>query len=185
MMEYAGRSSARRLGWLSVAVLFMVGVAISAHAQSASATSLLACAGTEHESFSPGITNEPREIEVTTEYNYSSCINDENLFEGRTGSGTRKIVKELSCENVSTFLKGERTIDWSNGKSSVLDLTEILTDGLAVGQLEGVGTVASGEFEKDTATDTLTFLDIDLADACTEPGGIKEIDGLATLEITL
>jgi hypothetical protein len=182
--DTATSSICRGVGSACVIALLAWG-ALAVLTQSASADPLLECSGATHETINPGLTNTQKEVEVTAEANYSSCTNVEDLGEGRTGTASDKITINTGCDDLLTLFTGTRTIKWSSGHTSVLDLTgSEFSDLLGEAVLTFAGTVTSGEFEGATVGGQDEFYDGDL-DACTEPGGLKSITGLTELELTL
>ena len=180
MTKQAKRTSVRRLGWLSTMAVLMVSGVLGVSAQTAGASPLLSCTGTEHHTFSPGLTDVKQTVELSTYISYDLCL---GLLEDRTGVISEKyVIPELSCTSLLEPLPATAVIDWSTGGKSTLDYTATATniDGNTVLAIDG--TIINGEFAGDPVAGANVFVNSQL-DACSESGGLKSANGEAELDI--
>jgi hypothetical protein len=89
----------------------------------------------------------------------------------------------VSCNSLLELGSGVGTINWSVGTSSAWDRSVVavdVKDDLVVVAEEG--TITSGEFAGHEATGRLTFPPSSL-DPCSQLGGLKSHNALATFEV--
>ena len=110
------------------------------------------CVGNSAISYSPGLTFTPRPVQYAETDTFSSCAStDPSLTSGTSFSAVT--FSSASCLGVpGVFEDPSYTIDWNDGRHSVVALT--FTDVIVAGteQVTGTGTVISGLFQGGNAT---------------------------------
>jgi hypothetical protein len=110
------------------------------------------CAGNSSISYSPGLTFTPRPVQYAETDTFDSCVStDPSLTGGTSFAGVS--LSSASCLGVpGVFEDPSYTIDWNDGRHSVVALT--FTDVIVAGteQVTGTGTVTSGLFQGGNAT---------------------------------
>lgn len=142
----------------------------------------LSCVGTQSTTFSPGLTNTPATTTVGYRAIFAPCISltDPTVTAGTYGGS---FVRVSSCTSLLSSPAGRRTLNWTNGRSSVFEFTSTAT--YAAGQLITTltGAITSGAFAGSTAIQTLTAV----ADPtqCANPGGVSSLFGVVQLQVVL
>ena len=167
---------------LACAVLLALALAALASSSATAAVRQLSCAGTQSSNFSPGLTNTPATTTVSYRAILAPCVSltDPTVTAG-TYSGS--FVRVASCTSLLSSPAGRRTLNWTNGRSSVFEFTSTAT--YAAGQLVTTltGAITSGAFAGSTAIQTLTAV-ADLTQ-CAAPGGVSSLFGAVQLQIVL
>jgi hypothetical protein len=167
----------------AAAVLAVLAVAALGPARAASAAlgDSVLCAGTNADTFTPGITDQPQLVQAQWHDTYSGCVSsDKTLTAGSDAASAQETISCLTLPTISPFVL---VVTWDNGQSSTITLT-LNPDINAAGQTvnTGVGTVTAGEFTGDTAT--AQFVDAQLNPAqCLTQQGVTSQSGTSTLQI--
>lgn len=180
-------SSAARCGALTAAVVAAAAAPAALATPQASALDVVRCAtGSETSAYAPPLTDTPQTVLSTTTGSYDTCLVVSGLtVSSRSGSysGTVGPV-ERTCNDLLTRRPGQRTINWSTGRTSVFTFTTTVTN-LGGGVLQSLqqGTITAGEFAGLPATGVALLSQLDL-DACATTG-VTEQRGLINLTIGL
>jgi hypothetical protein len=162
----------------------VVALATVVAAPTAGATTLLTCPGSNTTTYTPGLTNTPTPVAVSTSSSFGPCVNAATLLELRTGSAVASLApQERSCTDLLSPNQGTRTFSWSTGTTSTFtfDASSSYVAGGAI-QIVLTGTITAGEFTGKSAVGTVTNANLDLT-AC-DGSGITQANGLATFTIT-
>lgn len=180
-------SSTRRTGRVLSALVTAVLIAacgLAAGSPAAGAVEALVCAGSSTTSFSPALTNTPRQVNLSYTANYQPCVNAANPLEFRTGraSGASPAPVLRSCTDLLVPNHLTRTISWSTGTTSTweFDSTSVYVNGQLV--TTATGSIVAGEFRGSTAIGVTTYLAS--LDDC-GAGGLAQIGGPTTLRVLL
>lgn len=146
----------------------------------------LVCAGSASTSYNPGLTDTAQQLTVTVDEALGSdasgvgaCTTVGAPITGGTHHHTR--VLTLSCQSALTPTPITEQFTWNTGATSTVSFTTSrYTDEGGETVITRVGTVTDGFGAGDTATQTVTLLNSDLA-ACSSPGGLTHINGATTL----
>jgi hypothetical protein len=138
------------------------------------------CVATESISYSPPITNAPQNITITINGELSPCLN------GSAPNGTYSesfVQPNASCTSLLGSATGTRVFDWTN--TSIADSTFTYTR--IINRVNGTinvtyqGQIVSGSFTPDSALQTMTAPETDLA-ACSG-AGVAHLTFVGTLVI--
>ena len=148
----------------------------NAHAQ----TTLLQCLGTETDAYSPGVTFQPHEFQITLTGRYGSCLDSSGQV--TSGSyGPEQFGLDAGCDNLLEGFTVTRTFTWNTGDSSVLQGSGQSTEvgGTVITTI--TGTIVRGRFQGDSAVQTITLPQPSVLACLTT--GYTGATGLATLTL--
>lgn len=133
-----------------------------------------ACQGAGSVELTPGLTNEPRDIEVVGSATFEHCASSDPTISSSTLTITGNIKGGTCLENAPAF--GTAIMTWSNGNTSEM---AFVTKGVgAVGQVTGV--VTGGTEFVGTVFDALAVFTGDLSKCDTDEGlttaGFEEVN---------
>lgn len=171
------RSRRRPLALAAVAVLGASALSTgTAHAQP---LTLLQCQGTESVTYSPGVTFQARDIDMTVNGHFSSCI--DGAGEVTNGSYGEQFTIFVGCNDLLDGFQGSRTFTWSTGDTSVIEQKGSST--AVVGQVITTitGKVTQGRFQGRSALQVITLPQAGLLQCLST--GFTNATGVTTLTI--
>ncbi|MEU4212375.1 hypothetical protein AB0F13_20645 [Streptomyces sp. NPDC026206] len=138
------------------------------------------CQGTETVTYRPGVTLAARNIEITTEGRFSSCIDSTGKV--TSGSYGERFTIFAGCNDLLDGFEDRRTIKWSTGDTSVIKATGSST--AVAGQVVTTltGTVTQGRFRGRTAVQIITLPQPGVLQCLST--GFTGATGVTTLTIT-
>jgi len=161
-------------------VLFtaLVSLAPAAHAAVADIT----CAGTETQTFSPGLLLTPQTETLTVHSIYNPCVStaDPSITFGTTDFS---ISLPLSCLDLPRSSSGTMPFNWSNGSQSTFSFNRIATTVGGELVVSETGVITAGEFFGDTVQRTVTGPTLNTLQ-CVFPPGITSRTGVVSLVIS-
>lgn len=188
----------RRRLFAAIAALALTGTAsavtaVPASAQTAAPTGTQAlvqvtCTGQEDVTYSPGITNTPALVTITTSAQYAPCLHINGL-QVTTMSGEASAQSETmaACTEVE-LPDGESTtsvIEWSNGQLSTWEYTTTTQNVAGNYVTVGVGQIIDGLYEGAIAQRELVLPGlVEALQACATPEGMTGVSGAFTFTIT-
>jgi hypothetical protein len=138
----------------------------------------LTCTESESVSYSPGLLNTRRPVDVTVD-NVLSCtsLTDPAV----TGGQVRATVLGLnrSCTDLAASGSGSYTITWNTGETSTIAYSRSANYVLGTLVIVETGTVTAGRFTGDAATHVVELLSLDLL-ACFADPGLTTAAGIGT-----
>ncbi|MFY1827478.1 hypothetical protein ACN47A_16270 [Myxococcus fulvus] len=141
---------------------------------------LLSCTGTAVRTYNPGLTLVTRPTDITSEGSIE-CLPGAPVSSATYFFAIAGLPSDcLLAEPIAT---GSLTLDWDIGKSSVIPYTRIATRTGGQTVVTFVGTVASGPFAGNIATQVVTYPALDVVSCLLGPG-ITEVSGVTTFAIT-
>jgi hypothetical protein len=149
----------------------------TAHAQA----TLLQCAGTETDTYAPGVTFQPREFTITLTGQYGSCVDGSGHV--TSGSyGPEVFSLDAGCDDLFEGFTATRTFTWNTGDSSVMQGSGQSTEvgGSVVTTI--TGKIVQGRFQGDSAIQTITLPQPDVLACLTT--GYTGATGVATLTLS-
>ncbi|MEV4894794.1 hypothetical protein AB0K48_35955 [Nonomuraea sp. NPDC055795] len=165
---------------LLISVLIWCAGAVAAGPASATLT-LVNCTGTTTVNFSPALTNATQTVEVEGADEGEPCVSLTHpaltsFIAPFSGTATQ------SCTSFFAGGSGTETLHWNNNTTSVWNYTNSFSNvnGTKIGT--STGTIASGTLAGAAVTQTITFVNLDLA-ACSGTG-LSEISGISTWTFT-
>jgi len=140
---------------------------------------LLQCQGTETVTYSPGVTFQPRDIDITTDGRFGSCVDGEGGV--TSGSYGERFTILAGCNDLLDGFQGPRTFTWNTGDTSVIEATGSST--AVAGQVVTTitGTVTHGRFQGRTATQIIVLPQAGLLSCLTT--GVTGTTGVTTLTL--
>ncbi|GAA2569814.1 MULTISPECIES: hypothetical protein [Streptomyces] len=137
------RSWARSAVLTTAAAVLLTG-ALAAGPAHAEPLALLQCQGTESVAYSPGITFQPQDVDVTTDGRLGSCV--DGAGEVTSGAYGERFTLHAGCNDLLGGFQGPRTFTWSTGDTSVIEAEGSST--AVAGQVVTTltGTVVQGRF---------------------------------------
>lgn len=172
-----------RIAYSAVATIVIGGGAVMLPAASAHASILqtLTCQGTEFTTFSPALTRTATATFISSADTFGPCVSTDTSISGGL-SYTETSDPTASCGTLLSGGSGQTTFLWSNGNSSTFSYSRTTIDlnGEIISTL--TGTITSGEFAGNLATEVLVLPTLDLT-ACESAAGISTASGTATIEI--
>ncbi len=130
-----------------LATLTLTLAAVATTASPAAAASTITCTGSSAITYSPGLTNTPRNVHYDETDQFNPCTSTGVSITSGASSASADF-DNATCTAVvpGVFRDPAYVITWSNGSTSTIDLT--FTDAIVLGteQITGVGTVTSGQF---------------------------------------
>ena len=178
----------RRPVVLSVlSALSLVGLGAPPTVAQADVRPLLQCTGDTHTTYSPGLTNgdpQPTDVMVTKRFGTEANPVGTCLVVGAPITGghhSHQRVLPFSCQVLLLSTPVIETYTWDNGATSTANFTTSrYTQANGETVIIRTGTVTSGFAAGDTAQQTVTLLNSDLA-ACDSPTGLTSISGVVAL----
>ncbi|MFD1831300.1 hypothetical protein ACFSJS_16765 [Streptomyces desertarenae] len=140
---------------LATAAAVLCTGALAAGPVRAEPLALLQCQGTESVTYSPGITFQPRDVDVTTDGRLGSCV--DGTGEVASGAYGERFTLHAGCNDLLDGFRGPRTFTWNTGDTSVVEAEGSST--AVAGQVVTTltGTVVQGRFVGRTATQVITL----------------------------
>lgn len=150
----AVRSRARS-AVLATAVTVICTGALAAGPARAEPLAVLQCQGTESVAYRPGITFQPRDVDVTTDGRLGSCV--DGAGEVTSGAYGERFTLHAGCNDLLGGFQGPRTFTWSTGDTSVIEAEGSST--AVAGQVVTTltGTVVQGRFQGRSATQVIVL----------------------------
>jgi hypothetical protein len=172
-----------RIAYSAVATIVIGSGAVMLPAASAHASILqtLTCQGTEFTTFSPALTKTAAATYISSADTFGPCVSTDTTISGGVAY-TESSDPSASCAALLSSGSGETTFFWSNGKSSTFSYTRTTIDLNGEIISTQTGTITSGEFAGNLATEVLVLPTLDLT-ACESATGISTASGTATIEI--
>lgn len=171
-----------RLGCaLTVAACLAGSLSLSVPA-SAQAANLVSCTGTETVTFSPGLTNTPHPLTVTTADNFPVCIHaSAPILMPATAHG--QISRTASCLDLLGGGPGVRVLHWANGQTSTYSF--VSSANVVNGNIVTVstGTITDGLYKGASATGNVVLTPLlangtlNLTDTCNSSEGMISASG--------
>lgn len=180
MVGVAAHRPVRVWAWSAVFAIALGGVGGSFSSTARAANDDVSCGGTEHVTFTPGLTNQPRATKVVIDRSFRPCSStDQALTTGTTHDEHQAV---LSCDNSSHAVSGTNDVKWDNRRTSTFDFTGTSQENNGSGWESGKGKVTRGEFAGDSVEWVVTVTDPHPSD-CSSPGGDTGDDGTVNLRI--
>ncbi len=151
-------------------------------APAAHAAGVQVCLVSEVDTFSPPLTDSPPQVPITITFHgqLSGCTSGS----ARTGSYTERVVDSTAtCTNILDPSSGTRILDWTNTGTtpSTFSFNSLSTLVNGTLQVESLGSITSGTFTPDPATEVLTGPVLSLT-ACAD-GGVSARQSAGVLTI--
>jgi len=138
------------------------------------------CNGTEHVTYTPGLTNEPKATKVVIDKRFRPCSSTDKAL--TSGASHDEHQASLSCNNPSHPVSGTIDIKWDNGQTSKFGFTGTSQESNGSGTGNGTGKITKGEFANDSVDWVATITDPHPSD-CSTPEGNTSDDGTVSLRI--
>jgi hypothetical protein len=191
----AGNPLGRRL-FASIAALVLAGTAgavtaapAGAHAMASAGTQALVqvtCTGQDDTTYTPGVTNTPGPVTITSSVEYAPCLHVNGLqISTMSGEVFSQHERVASCTQLLGGGQGTRVIRWSNGQTSTWELTT--TTQIVAGNyvVVGIGQITDGLYEGALAQRELVLPGLlEALQACSTPEGLTSVSGTFTFTIT-
>ena len=179
-----GVAAQRRVGvraWVVVLAIGLGGIggAVSATARAADSDDLT-CNGTEHVTFTPGLTNEPRATKVVIDRTFRPCSSNDKALSSGVSHDEHQAT--LSCSDQPHAVSGTNDIRWDNGRASTFDFTGTSQEANGSGTGSGTGKITKGEFANDSVDWVVNVSDPHPSD-CSSPEGDRSDDGTVSIRI--
>jgi hypothetical protein len=174
--------SAIRLASAITAALLLASISVLlAPVADASASGFATCLGTNHETYTPGLSFHSQDIQFYAADTYTTCTSSDPTL--TAGSDTFAAELMMSCAQPVAVGSYILDVHWNNGKSSTFSLTSTILSEVA-GQIvvAATGTVVAGEFNGAAVIAQFTQLAPDLLKCLS--GGVTSASGTSTLQIT-
>ncbi|MEU9352551.1 hypothetical protein AB0D65_16545 [Streptomyces griseoloalbus] len=148
------RSRARSAVLATVVTVLCTG-ALAAGPARAEPLALLQCQGTESVAYSPGITFQPQDVDVTTDGRLGSCV--DGAGQVTSGAYEERFTLHAGCNDLLGGFQGARTFTWSTGDTSVIEAEGSST--AIAGQVVTTltGTVVQGRYQGRSATQVIVL----------------------------
>jgi hypothetical protein len=176
------RSRMRVLALTAVTVLGLaVPPLVSASAgEREQSSAFLQCQGTETVTYRPGVTLQPRNIDVTTDGRFPSCVDAAGQV--TSGSYAEHFTLFAGCNDLLGNFTARRTFKWNTGDTSVAEITGSST--AAAGQVVTTitGKVVEGRFEGRTVAEVIALPQTGLLQCLGT--GLTGTTGVTTLTVT-
>ena len=173
---------------LSALFLFALGVfAVPAQARAENPISLATCVGSHSATWSPGATNTPQDITVSTSSAWSCVQLQAPLI--TSAASTNQFTAQFSCQSLLAPAPATWTIKWGDDKEPDTSTYQFTAQVNAVSNnlvITAPGTITSGRYAGSSALGTFVLenLGATLQDLCASPGGVTSAMGASTLVIT-
>ncbi|GGT46775.1 hypothetical protein ACFFV7_28665 [Nonomuraea spiralis] len=163
------------IGGLALLVAVLVPAATGARA----AIGATECTGSQTVTYTPGLTDQPREVTVSGKDPLIECVSssDPTIFQA---TSTFSATGTFSC--TSGTRAGSRRITWNNGNTSTLSSTSTVSLNGAESLVLIKGVVVDGEFRGARWTGTFTMFSTK-PQACLTAQGLAGVSGPLTLSI--
>jgi hypothetical protein len=141
------------------------------------------CIGTQHTTFSPGLTLTPRDVTLTVNTLYTPC---KSLSVPALTSATQTssfVVPNASCLNPFDPGSGTKIIEWNTGQTSTFSFNRIGTNVGGSTIVTEIGLITAGLFAGDNAVEVVTGPTLDSLE-CLSETGITDRFNILKLEIT-
>ncbi|MGB3443479.1 MAG: hypothetical protein WBA97_32485 [Actinophytocola sp.] len=139
----------------------------------------LVCAGTQHITFSPGLTLIPGLKSMTTNTIYAPCVSASAPLV-TAGANASAFQAPASCVDLPDIGSGTRTLTWNTGQTSTYNFISTTTHVGGNTVLTRTGAVTAGLFAGDTAVEVIVGPTVNLLN-CLAPPGITEKFDVVTL----
>lgn len=186
MYTQTRNATARALHFLAAVLLpALLGLGILAAPAPAQAlgVNLAQCTGTHNAQWSPGATNTPKLITVSTQSQWTCVQLQLPLL--INASSTNQFTAQFSCESLLAPVPATWTINWGDGATSTFTFNSTVeaVDGNLV--ITAPGTITAGRYAGSTALATfiLENLGATLENLCATTG-VTNATGASTLTIT-
>jgi hypothetical protein len=138
----------------------------------------LTCTENESVSYSPGLVNTRRPVDVSV-YNVLSCtsLTDPAVAGGHVQATVRGLNR--SCTDLAASGSGSYTITWNTGETSTISYNRSANYVLGTLVIVENGTVTAGKFTGDSATHVVELLTLNLLACLAEPG-LTTASGIGT-----
>ncbi|MER6578727.1 hypothetical protein [Nonomuraea sp. NPDC001023] len=163
------------IGGLALLVAVLVPAATGARA----AIGVTKCAGSQTVTYTPGLTDQPREVTVSGNAPLIECVSSSDPTISQATS-TFSATGTFSC--TSGTRAGSRRITWNNGNTSTLSSTSTVSVNGAESLVLIKGVVVDGEFKGTPWTGTFTMFSTKPL-ACLTEQGLAGVVGSLTLSI--
>jgi len=137
------------------------------------------CTGTQDATYSPGLTLVPTTQDIVTHHVYGACVSSRVHAGERTGTNHQV----QSCLTLVESSTGTSTVIWDTGDTSVFTFNRTVTHVGGNTVTTYTGTIATGLFAGDGATEVVTGPELNLL-ACLTPPGVTHRGGVTVLTIT-
>ncbi|RLK58568.1 hypothetical protein [Actinokineospora cianjurensis] len=143
---------------------------------------LVACVGDVEVNFTPGLTYTTQTVAVSGSENATTCtsLTHPNL---RSFSAPFSGSTERSCLALLAEGTGDETLLWDNSTTSHWEWTSHPTQTGSALVVATTGLITSGTLAGATVTQELVVT-ANTLDACTQPGGLTQLDGASTWQFT-
>jgi hypothetical protein len=169
------------IAYSAVATILIGGGAVLLPAAPAHASlATLSCQGTQVTAFYPALTRTPTQTYSSSDGAFGSCISTDISIGGAVADA-EGVDPAASCDSLLTGGTGQTTFDWNNGNTSVFTYTRTSTDLNGEIVSTETGTITSGEFAGNLATEVIIMPTLDLT-AC-QTSGLPTASGAATFAI--
>jgi hypothetical protein len=160
------------------AALLAATLAPGGHARAAAAGTT-ACAGSQTVTYSPGVTDQARQVTLHGTTTLGRCVStaDPSIT---SGTSTFTATGRLSC--TSGTYSGTRKIRWNNGRTSTLSFNSVVSVNGGESVVAIRGTVTGGEFSGQKWSGAFTMFTAKPA-ACDTSQGIPTATGAVLLTI--
>jgi hypothetical protein len=188
----------RRRLFAAITALALAGTAIASTTAPASASTeasagaqvlvQVTCTGREDVTYSPGITNTPALVTITTSAQYVPCLHINGLnVTTMSGEASSQSQTMAACTEVE-LPDGESTtsvIEWSNGQTSTWEYTTTTQNVAGNYVTVGIGQITDGLYEGALAQRELVLPGlVEALQACATPQGMTGVSGAFTFTIT-
>lgn len=142
----------------------------------------LTCTEDESVSYSPGLLNTRRPVDVTV-HNVLSCMSsvDPAVTRGQVQATIRGL--DRSCTDLAASGSGSYTITWNTGETSTIGYSRSANYVLGTLVIVENGTVTAGKFAGDSVLHVVELPNLDLLACLAEPG-LTRVSGIGTYVFT-
>jgi hypothetical protein len=166
----------------AAATILVAGAALLPAASAQAATlGTLTCQGTDFTTFAPALTSTPTPTLIFGDDTYGPCVSTDTTISGGFDY-TQTSNPNASCATLLSGGNGSTTITWNNGNFSTFSYTASTIDVNGEIITTETGTITSGEFAGNLATEVVILPTLDLT-ACRSGTGLATASGTVTLEI--
>jgi hypothetical protein len=174
--------SRRFLSRLTALLVVIVGGAVVLPpAPAQAATTLLTCAGSQVQTYAPGLTLAQRPTTTVGTTTYSTCLGNTLT---KTGAAVRTFVSNQSCLLGTLVAPFDFIIVWDGLLPSTVRATSVtLSRTLGETKIVLLGTVTAGQYFGASYVETTTLLNTDPSKCLSEPG-VAAVSGLVSVAVT-
>ncbi|MBB5084729.1 hypothetical protein [Nonomuraea endophytica] len=166
--------------WMAAVAAVMLAASALTTGTAHAAVGLLQCQGSESVTYSPSVILTPRNVTITTNGQFTSCVDTQGQV--TSGSYGETFTIAAGCNNLLDPFQAERVVTWSTGDSSTLTGSGSSTAALGQVITTITGTVTAGRFQGRTVVQTITLPQTQLLLCLTT--GLTGTTGLTTLTLT-